>query len=126
MNQKTYRIAGVIIVVLIIALLAAALFFPKPKTFKFAVESKGVFFYSDISPPADFLKQTAKKRTFIVSPQLNEKNSNANAVTDSMLLWIGVLQASDKNAVSLIRIVDAENNLLKCRSNLGNTKTDAE
>lgn len=126
MTPKNYKIFAIIIVVLIIALLAAALFFPKPKTFKYAVESKGVIFYSDISSPADFLKQTASKRTFIISPQLDEKNSNINAVTDSMLVWLGVLQASDKNAVSLIRIVDAENNLINCRSNFGNPKTDAE
>ncbi|MDO8538430.1 MAG: hypothetical protein Q7S21_06095 [archaeon] len=126
MNQKQFRIVGIVIVVLIIALLAFALLFPKPKTYSYAIESKGVMFYSDISPPADLLKELAKKRTFIISPQLDEKNSNVNAVTDSMLVWLGVLQASDKNAVSLIRAVDAKNNLINCRSNLGNPRTDVE
>ena len=126
MQQRHFRILAAIIIVLIIALLAIALTAPKQKIYAFAVESNGVFIYSDLMPPNQFLKETAKKRTFIVSPQLDSSNSNADAVTDSLLLWLGVLEASDKNAVSLIRLVDEKNNLVYCRTNFGNPKTDVE
>ena len=116
---------GIIIVILV---LLSLIFFipPIPKEFAYEVNIENISVYSNLGHPSDLLKSFSNADTFVVSPALDAKNVYANSATDSLLVFLGVLEGSQKKTISLIRKFNEDNELISCRTNYGDLKTDEE
>ena len=116
-----------ILISLLIVILAIILFslvlFP---AYKYSVNLGGLTIQSNEYNPADYVSSLAEKSEFIILPEMPEQGAIRSYMGNAMNLFIVVLEGNRKDTIQLIRVVDSENNLLYCVSNLGDLKTSEE
>ncbi|MEK6972900.1 MAG: hypothetical protein AABW72_02580 [archaeon] len=66
------------------------------------------------------------KKTFLISPAMTSFSSqqNTNYTNDFLIPFLVVLSGNDKNAVTFIRVYDANSDLAYCSTNFGNVKDE--
>ncbi|MBI2529981.1 MAG: hypothetical protein HYW05_02460 [Candidatus Diapherotrites archaeon] len=118
-KNRAFPIA--IIVAILIALFSIAiflLFYSGP--YKYGLEQEGIEFFSNSAEPAQMLKSLGSRNSFIISPEFEEKGSALPFMTSALTTFTGILVANKKEAITLLRIIDASGELRYCSTNDGN------
>ena len=70
----------------------------------------------------------AQNKIFLISPAMTSFSSqqNTNYTNDFLIPFLVILSGNDKNAVTFIRVYDANNNLAYCSTNFGNVKEEKQ
>ena len=121
---KKVKIISILVIALILvfaSLIAYELLFG----YKYEFSSPdGFLFVSNEKNPETYLAALGEKHTFLVSPAMYESSTINNYMGNASNLFIVVLNGNDKNAVSLIRVFNSANELIYCKTNLGDVKTE--
>ena len=113
-NSK-FLVIGAVVLVIVILL---AVFFLMPK-YKFSYNLGGVSYLSNDYVPSEFFSELRASDEVYVSIDIGTQTRD-QMVVNSSNLWIVALNAAHKKAISLVRVIDTNNNFAYCLTNDGN------
>ncbi len=116
-KKPDWRVFAVAAVVLVIVV-ALAFMFLVPK-YKYSYNISGVSYLSNEYTPSEFFNGLRETKDVYVSIDIGEQTRD-QMVVNSLNLWLVALNAGQKNAVSLVRVIDSNNNFAYCLTNDGN------
>lgn len=120
-----------ILIFIILILFIAGIYFLVTSTignnYLYSWQNEGIQFNSNIVSSlkdANYLENS----TFLISPAMTPYSSqqNTNYSNDFLIPFLVVLSGNDKNAVTFIRVYDANGSLSYCSSNFGNVKDETQ
>ena len=119
--QFQYKVLGIAAVIAILLLTCAFFLLPKEQC-KNSLRVEAIDFCSDSIHPTEQLKALGKEAKFIIAVQIDSENKNVQESAKSLSVLLGVLQAIDKNAVSLVQQMNSSGKTAECYTNFGDPK----
>lgn len=118
------ELIAAILVILIIALVFLYFYLSEEK-YAYEVQLENIAFKSNEYPePKAFLKEVKERYYFIISPELDHESKYNTYVNSINTLFVGVLNGLDKNAVTVIRVLNERNELDYCQTNYGSIEAN--
>lgn len=124
--MKIYsKILVFIVLILVIAGSYFLFFNPAKSQYAYTWQNNAIKFNSNIYQSLKDSNYISKK-TFLISPAMTAFSSqqNTNYTNDFLIPFLVVLSGNDKNAVTFIRVYDANSDLAYCSTNFGNVKDE--
>lgn len=95
--------------------------------FEFKESERGINFYSKEYGVKDALNTILGDSNILILANIKEKDSNnTEPVTESIVLFNTMLFSKQKNATTIINILDNSNNIVSCTTNKGDFYTNEE
>ncbi|MCR4368318.1 MAG: hypothetical protein NUV67_00230 [archaeon] len=95
-----------------------------PKDYKYSVEKDGVRLVSNEKEISELLSSYRAADSFIISPRFVERGTENVYMLSSVTLFNTILIDKGKSVIVVARVLDENQNLASCRTNLGNAQTD--
>lgn len=125
MDKKTAKTISIALAAIIIVTLVATYIY-NSQEFRYRFERNNVLILSDTDNVPAMLDSYRGKSDFLLVTDFQGGNPETNYVFNSMLTLSVVLTGHDKNAITLLRVIDANGSLLNCSTNLGDYNSEVE
>jgi len=127
-KTKKWIYFSAIVVIAIILLLAVLFLLPeKGQYYSYKQEAEGIVFESNyFSQPIEYIKGLNKYYIYLIVNEWAEGQENSDAINSVNTSFIAVLNAKDKNVVSVIKVYDDKGNFAYCQTNLGQKRENKQ
>ncbi|MEW6294873.1 MAG: hypothetical protein AB1467_01085 [Candidatus Diapherotrites archaeon] len=127
-TAKKWAIFSAIVVIAIVLVLVAIFLFPeKGQYYLYKEEAEGIVFESNyFSQPIEYIRGLNSYYIYLIVNDWTEGQENSDAINSVNTAFVAVLNAKDKNVVSVIKVYDDKGNFAYCQTNLGQKRENKQ